>query len=912
MAYSLTIAGYEFDNPPEAYRKHVTLGNTPVPHYEKGLAQFYQSDQQELQFEVEGRLSLNEQNDLDELEELQQLAIEGGEVEVEFDPFFSGKCVIEDDPFSQADNLSRYRFIMTVNEDTTDSSAYPTHATPTTGNTFKLGSFDFGYDPETVEENYERQTNTVDRLAGVSQSVDNAGLVTKVTIDGNTDGGGLKALWDKARKNELSYLDAEFQKGWALIADLSIQNNENAPDYLKGLFQFNLDLLIVSNPEGGIGEVSSFIDHDVKDSGTYVSDSDSGSYSKDAGSLSFTVSNGTGSLNGDYVAWDTTEVLLSDNATNSVYIKDDDGDGNGTVASATSGYPADTVHLFTVLTSGGEITEIDDDRAILVKENDAEPGELLNTLGLYAKLNKGSGDTTGGTTVAWVTTEVLLSANATNYVFVDSKGDIDANTSGYPTDTVHLYRLDTDADSVTTVTDDRPSDLSGSSDSSNSDLVFSEDFVIDDSAFEFARILALSDSFDLGDAGTLPWLGLVALQESIADIDDSALLPALGIASLSESVSVNDGGSASTTGGGTTSESLAWGTATDWDNATAESGIIHPSDIIELGSLEDDGDVSEFDTSDVAGSYTASTADVKRGPYSREFVSGNTSSDYEIVFHDTSAQYTPNETVFHIKVPNPQNGNWVFKLNLYSDTGSNLITAVGFDGGAQPADVSLLNANGGWESVVTTYDGTVWHKVRIVWDWANNDYDVYWDGNLVKSNKPFKNGAGGLQRWQENWDHNEGNFTGYIDHSVPPLIGNGSLSTGWKTYSADADVGSMELTNVTATLNGQSITVYVESDTNGDGTADETSDAITLDGSGGPYSVTGLSTDTDTFRLRVEPSTSDVLTTPQFNDADLKAPVGSGGDADQNPETHWTVDPGLFDTGGNEFEGGGMTLKFGG
>lgn len=548
MAYSLTIDGYTFDNPPESYRKHLTLGNQPVPHFRKSLAQFYQSGQQEIQFEVEGRLSLNEQDDLAELEELQQIAIQGGEVDVEFNPFFSGSCIIEDDPFRQSDELGRYRFILTVNSVSTDETAYPDHATPTTGNTFKLGSFDFGYDPESVEENYERQTTTVDRLQGISQSTDNAGLVTKVTIDGNTDGAGQAALWDKARNNELSYLEAEFQKGWALIADLSVQNNENAPDYLKGLFRYSLDLLIVSNPSGGIGEVSSYIDHDVKDTGTYVSDEDAGD--ADFTDLEFTVSSGSGSINDEYVAWDTTTLTLNDDATNWVFVTDDNGDGSGDVKFNNSGFPSDSLNLYRVHTSGGQIVKIEDVRASLLNDNDSEPADFSSD-GLYGTVTFGDGDTTGGTAVSWPTTTVLMAANATNWIYSDNTGEVQVNQSGFPNDVVPMWEVDTDSSGVTSITDHRPDDLSGSSDTSDSDLTFSDSLVMDDSAFEFARMLVLSDTLDLSDP-TLPWLGMAALSDSIADIDDSGLLPALGLVSFTENMGVVDGGTASTGGGNPT------------------------------------------------------------------------------------------------------------------------------------------------------------------------------------------------------------------------------------------------------------------------------------------------------------------------------------------------------------------------
>ena len=916
MAYSLSIGGYEFDNPPEKYRKHLTLGNTPVPHYRKGLAQFYQSGQQELQFEAEGRLSLNEQNDLDELEDLQEIAIEGGEVEVNFDPFFSGTCIIEDDPFRQADELGHYRFVMTVNDVSTDTTAYPSHLTPTTGNTFKLGSFDFGYDPESVEENYERQTNTVDRLSGISQSIDTAGLVTKVTIDGNTDGAGQAALWDKARSNELSYLDAEFQKGWALIADLSVRNNENAPDYLNGLFQYSVDLLIVSNPEGGIGQVSSFIDHDVKNTGTYVSDDDSGDADFDG--LEFEVSSGSGSLNDEYVEWSTTALTLTDDATNYVFVTDDDGDGSGEVKYNNSGFPSDCIRLYRAYTSGGAITKIEDLRSLLIQDNDADAGDFSSYKDngdLYGTVATGtSPDDPNGKETTWPTVTNLLAYNATNYLFLedpdsDGNGTISVNQSGYPADTVHMWRIETDGSGITNKYDDRPGDLTtdGSGDTSDSDLIFSDDMVIDDSAFEFARILALADSFDLADAGTLPWLGMASLQESIADIDDSDLLPAKGIASLSDTVPLNDGGSATGAGGGSaTTETNTWGTASDWNAAVSESHVEHLStpDKFQIGFFDDfETDLSKWTETLAASLSTSRVAEGSQSVYldtgesylRKDFssfgdvqtfyyetwVNWNTSGRFEgPTGLDTDGDGTTGKTTDlfwdnseHVEY----DGN--NRLNIFSgSTDTWYLLKYRHDGPNGNTDYVVEDINGN-----TVASGTLSHGVN------------YTDLNL------FEWGQKDISSRDDAW----------VDATLIRWTDNGSLTTDWKTFGGDVAPSDLELTTG-VTLNGQSATVYVESDTNGDGSVDETSDPISLNGSGGPYQVSGLSTSTNKYRLRFELSTSDKRDSPVVNSADLTGEYGSGNDADQNSRTTWRIDPGLFDRNGNEFEGGGVVTKFGG
>lgn len=850
MAYSLTIDEYEFDNPPEGYRKHLTLGNSPVPHHKRRLAQFYQSDQQEIQFEVDGRLSLNEQNDLDELERLQEIAIEGGQVEVDFDPFFSGECIIEDDPFRQSEELGSYRFIMTVNDIYTDTSAYPSHATPTTGNTFTLGSFDFGYDPESVEENYDRQSTTVDRLQGISQSVDDAGLVTKVTIEGNTDGAGQAALWDKARSNELSYLNAEFQNGWALIADLSVQNNDEAPHYLKGLFRYSLDLLIVSNPQGGIGEVSSYIDHDVKDTGTYTSDSGSGD--ADVDGLDVVIDAGTGSLDGGYVSWPKTTVSLATDATNYVFATDDNG---------------------------------------------------------------------------------------------DSEADVKVNQSAFPADSLALWKFETDSDSVTSKTDHRDSLIKDDEDTANSDLVFSDDFVLDDSAFEFVRILALADSLDVDDAAP-NWLGMAELQETIASMDDSDLLPALGKTSLSDTFSVDDGETFQS-GAATSEKTSTWADSADWDAATDFQGTSH----------EDKGDESAGDVRlgfDTSHSWLDDVAlllvfDDEDGDNSVHDYSGNgldgdrngLSQGADGMFNtstldwDGSATVTVNDdgtlsmedTSFSIAAFCNTTETWgserqIVEYDVWDDSSTYQLVwrdddqlrfgSPEFD---TQHDVSGLNLN----------DGD-WHMAGAVKDYGNDTAKVWFDGNKEIDSSESGHPGGGSTTLHIGGRGNDSNYwEGKIDfliiwrravtdeefQNIWTDVRDGYLTTDWKAYSGDKDPDTLSLKNVNCTLNGETITVYVESDTNDDGDADETSDPITLDGSGGPYDVKGISTGSNKFRLRIEMSSSTFADTPLFSGADLIGSINTD-DTDQNPNTHWTIDGGVYDRSGNEYEGGGVTTKYAG
>lgn len=839
MAYTLTVGGYQFENPPEEYRKLARLSNSPQTAFNRSSAAFYQSDSQNLQFQVEGTLALDPalggSDDLAELERLQSLAIDGGEVDVEFNPFFSGKCVIEDDPFRQSGGESDYAFTFTVNSESTDSSAYPAHSSPNTGNTFEFGDLDLGYDPNQVAQNYEKQTEQVKRLQGVARSTDTEGLIPKVNVSGMIDGSGQATLWDKARANTLAFLSAEFQNGWCLVDSVSIRNSPEAPDYLQGLFQYDLDILIVMDPSSGIGEVSKYVDREVGDQSVYVSNCDEDGiferYGKDSedypGALDYRVSGGTGKLDGDYIEWSEEFGTLEASTTNYLYVADGDGDGYGSVKEGTSGFPGNTVPLYEIDTGSSSVNDIRDMRSCLT-----------------------------GT------------------------------------------RL---------------------SDSERGDLNFVDELSVDDT-MNFERLLAISDQMAISDP-TLPWLGLASLDPETLAVADQNLLPGLGIASLSDVATIDDGGSASTVNQTTTTEATNWGTASDWDAASSQTSVEHDSTdghndaAIRLAGLEDDGDVAEYDTSDVAGTYAATTTNPHLGQHSREMNSGNTSSDYELVQYDHGSQVAPSETVLYAYLPNPANGNWIVKPQFYSDAFSTLVTSLGFDPGNSPGDVIAIKPSSGWTTVVSGYPANTWMKFRFVWDWANNQYDLYYNGNQVLTGHGFRNAASGYQAWEEPWDHNEGNITGFIEGPYPWHAGSGSLTTAFKSYTGDVDVTTLELQNVSATLNGYSITVYVESDTNGDGAADEISDPITLDGSGGPYSVTGLTTDTTDFRLQIDESSGDQINTPEFSAADLSGDVtssASGSDADQNPNTTWEIRGARYDTSGNEYEGGGVVSRYGG
>ncbi|MFC4405174.1 LamG-like jellyroll fold domain-containing protein [Haloarchaeobius iranensis] len=226
-----------------------------------------------------------------------------------------------------------------------------------------------------------------------------------------------------------------------------------------------------------------------------------------------------------------------------------------------------------------------------------------------------------------------------------------------------------------------------------------------------------------------------------------------------------------------------------------------------------------------------------------------------------------------------------FNLYVRGDTGG-----VGFSTSSQSASMQDLStttdfADGNWHFACGVYDGT--------------EKRIYVDGTL-EANASQHGGAPlgtGTTRYGFIGDGSEaGSFDGnrndeYYDGRVDEVrlydraldqaeiealytadgggSGNRTVTTEARGYPATFDASDLVLTNVDATVpSGTSITVTVESDPDGDGTFEESSDAIDLTGVTDTVDVTGLSTDSDTFRLRIELGTS-TGTLPRFGGAEL-------------------------------------------
>lgn len=836
---SLTIDGYTFDNHPTSWEKRIDLPNSPERHHKRELPTVFQSKGYSATVQFVGALSLNESTDRTELSDIQQKQIDGQEIEFTFDPFFSGTGVIVGDPFNEGANRGTYSFTIEVNSEDTDASSYDAHATPSTGvSTFKFGDHDFGFDPDTVSQDYDRDTSNVPKITGQTQTVDSKGLITTVTLQGVTDGGGQKVLWDKAKSNALSYLNAEFQSGWALIRRLRINNDPSTP-LVKGLYQYNIDFLIVRDATKGIVQPSKAVNKANERSGDYVSEDTVGTQVFTDG-LDVTINEGTGAINGNYVAFPQTTVTLADNDTNYIYVTDSDGDGFGDVQVNQSGFPTDSIELWEKTTSGGSITSETDHRTFLIETTDTQ----------------------------------------------------------------------------------------------GADLFLSDDIRIFEEQLTFFRSLFETDTVPL--SGTQTFTGSASLSENVLSPADSGLL-FTGLANLSDTVTIVDGGTASSSGeGGGGDETLTWETATDWNNAVSESGVAHES-----VTNADHGDTSvvlmgyTYGSTPIPGvsrvfhfplhEDSGSTANDVTGNGNDGTIDGPTlggtgilnsssylfdGSDDDVDIPDTIGDPSTNDGLTWVAwVKRGSTGDQHVSVHdLTNGAGANF----GFKNDKAWIRVKAAGGPDAFSSNTLT-DTSSWHLIGAKIH-SNGDQYAALDGNPWNqgdnsgmSNADNAGFIGQAPDGTGRLDAELGEFVLFDDALTDTEWSNlydvvdaeSTLTTATKSFSA---LAQPDLQNLSYSLNSQSIVVEViGSPSGGSETVSQT-----LDGASS-YSLSWSDSHTD-FRIKLKLSTTDPTASPTVNSIEL---TGVGGlDADQNPNTEWTIHGASHDKSGHEYEGGGVISEY--
>lgn len=370
-------------------------------------------------------------------------------------------------------------------------------------------------------------------------------------------------------------------------------------------------------------------------------------------------------------------------------------------------------------------------------------------------------------------------------------------------------------------------------------------------------------------------------------------------------------------GGGGGSGGLAWTTAADWDVRSDERGVVHESQTdtdwpgggaIELGYQSDDesGDslVSYWPLDEDSGSTATDVA----GPHDGTIVGADGGDDgvfgrTAYGFSDANGEYvdlgdvdagddTDRLTIsawFYAdvfdnsleprivsKAVDNAEDDHIWMLSQDEQGGNDFLRVRLRTGSDTKTHFGPRISTGAWNHGVMTYDGS---QVCVYVDAGTPDCFAQ-SGSIPSSDHPTFIGANPSEGSAERFWDGEIDEVRIYDRALSEsevqnlhdASTSGYLVTDWRNESSAMDVSAMELSSVDASVpSGTSVTVYVQSDTDGDGSVDETSNAITVDGSTGSYTVEGLSTDTDTFRLRVELTSSGPTESPTFSGAELSS-----------------------------------------
>jgi len=194
----------------------------------------------------------------------------------------------------------------------------------------------------------------------------------------------------------------------------------------------------------------------------------------------------------------------------------------------------------------------------------------------------------------------------------------------------------------------------------------------------------------------------------------------------------------------------------------------------------------------------------------------------------------------------------------------------------------------GWRSTNRTVTDGNWHHVAATYD--GSTVDLYVDGDRRRS---VSGGFGSITesdaRRQIGGDATDGrHYDGRLDalriynrslsegevRSLYNATTNGTVVTLRKSFRTDVEPDTVRVTNVSASVpSGSSLEVVVESDPNGDGTYEEASDPISLDGSSGPFPTDGLVSPSSTFRLRLTFESTDPTVSATLDEIVLSGDV---------------------------------------
>jgi len=293
--------------------------------------------------------------------------------------------------------------------------------------------------------------------------------------------------------------------------------------------------------------------------------------------------------------------------------------------------------------------------------------------------------------------------------------------------------------------------------------------------------------------------------------------------------------------GGAGPETIAWSSASDWDNAITESFVDHPSGTVNMirgldkfDNLSDGGTIpSIYDTS---GDSQITNSKAYSGNLA--ITTGNGFGISGLSVSDKKMSWVCQE--------NSNISGWGIKLR--NTNGDKMLTF-----GSNNPQVKLESNSNNSESIINSPSPSyaAWRRFTVEIDFSTNTFDFFWEDltgsspDQSKTGQSLVSGASAVGKWQVEknpWGGGppeNGRF--WVDNAWG-VYSNSSITTATKSFSGSV---SPDLTDLQYTLNGASITLDI---TGSPGTSSE--EVITQSlGGASSYTLSWSTTHTD-FRVK--------------------------------------------------------------
>lgn len=342
--------------------------------------------------------------------------------------------------------------------------------------------------------------------------------------------------------------------------------------------------------------------------------------------------------------------------------------------------------------------------------------------------------------------------------------------------------------------------------------------------------------------------------------------------------------------------SVSWQTASDWDGAASENGVVHES--VANSDHSDDTIVKQ-------GYSAASPFNSARRFYPFHEDSGSTAYDFgsdgsngSISGASLGASGLLGTTSFdfdgsddYVEIPNFfQSPITLIQYIQTNDTSTVQQPYRGSDGGDWGTTISISSGNfrhhvnnGSSTQTLTASIPNTTDLHQVVGWFDGSTQKLFLNGTEMKSSSfsgplsyssgktfigatsPGSNTHNG--RIAGTWLYDSAISTSLISDHYDIVSNAGELVSGWKNLNAAAN----SLVTTSTIPASSSVTVVVEQDVGSDGTVDNSQSVSLAGGSDESNGLTGFSSNDGRYRVRVQPDNSDINVTAQLNKATVSA-----------------------------------------